>query len=253
MIKNNQIVIFTSVVLLSSALIAFLAYKSGNINLSIFSVITPSLVALVMVLLVDGRKGVRSLFIGQLIKPFALRWLVVALVAFPLVGVTAVTIHSFWGGPALALRTTQLFPALIVILIISIGEEFGWRGYLLPKLQEKYSALVSSLILGLVWAIWHFPPSLIGTGVPLEMPFYLFMIWVLLATMIITWVYNNTGSVALAICLHSMANATFNYVPLLPEFVGQLTTFYLFLLVLSGVTVIIVWRYGPRNLVRPVQ
>ncbi|MBB5210884.1 CPBP family intramembrane glutamic endopeptidase [Microbulbifer hydrolyticus] len=250
MIKRNQVLIFTIVVLFFSSLIALAAKKAGNTNLSILLVFTPSLVALLMVLLVDGGKGAKALFVDQLIKPFGLGWFLTALLVFPLVGVAAVTLHSMFGGPSLGLRTTQLLPQLIVILVISLGEEFGWRGYLLPKLQEKYSALTASLILGAVWGFWHFPASLIGTGVPQEMPFFVFLVWVLLATLLMTWVYNNTGSVLLAILMHSMANATFNYLPLLPEFVGQLNTFFVFLAAVGLLTSVVIWRYGPRCLVR---
>jgi membrane protease YdiL (CAAX protease family) len=235
-------------VLLLSSLIAFVASEAGNVNLSILSVFTPSLVALVMVLLSEGSNGAKSLFIGQLIKPFSLSWFLTALLVFPFVGFVAVGLHSMAGGPPLGFRTTQLLPQLIIILVISLGEEFGWRGYFLPKLQEKYSALVASLILGLVWGLWHFPASLIGTGVPLEMPFFVFMIWVFLATLVMTWVYNNTGSVLLAILMHFMANATFNYLPLLPEFVSQLYTFCIFLLIIGLLAVTLVWRFGTNNL-----
>lgn len=250
MIKNNEITIYIAVVLLFSSLIAVVANIAGNVNMSILSVFTPSLLALVMVLLVDGRKGAKTLFVGKLIKPFGWRWFLVALLVFPVVCLVAVALHSMFGGPSLGLRTTQLIPQLIVILVISLGEEFGWRGYLLPKLQEKYSAFVASLILGTVWGLWHFPASLIGTGVPLEMPFFVFMVWVLLATLLMTWVYNNTGSVFLAILMHTMANTAFNYFPLLPEFVGQLNTFFVFLVLLGLLTAVVVWRYGPRYLVR---
>ena len=250
MIKNNQIMVFITAVLLLSSLIAFLANKAGNVNLSILSVFTPSLVALVIVLLADGGRGARILFIERLIKPFGLGWFLTALLLFPLVGVTAVVLHSMFGGAPLGLRTTRLFPQLFVIVVISLGEEFGWRGYLLPKLQEKYSALMASLILGVVWGLWHFPASLIGTGVPLDMPFYVFIVWVMLATLVMTWVYNNTGSVFLAIIMHSVANGMFNYLPLLPEFVGQINTFVVFLSLLALFNVAVVWHYGHRYLVR---
>ena len=62
-----------------------------------------------------------------------------------------------------------------------------------------------------------------------EMPFYIFMVWVLGATVLITWVYNSTQSILAAILMHSAANASFNYLPMLPEFVGQINTFLVFL------------------------
>ena len=248
MVKNNSIVIYITVLMILCSLISASAYKVGNPQVSIFSVLTPSLVALVMVLIADGKKGVKALFVDQLVKPFGWGWFLVAVAVFPVIGIAAVGLHSMFGGPSLGLRTTQLLPQVIVILVISLGEEFGWRGYLLPKLQEKYSALVASLILGLVWGLWHLPASLIGTGVPQNMPFLVFMVWVLMATMVMTWVYNNTGSVLLAILMHSMANATFNYLPLLPEFVDQLNTFIFFLVGMSLLSGVVVWYFGPRDL-----
>lgn len=247
MIKNNQVTIYILAVLLSSSLIAAGAQAIGNLDLSILSVFTPSFIALVLVLMVDGRSGAKSLFVHQLLKPFGKGWFLFALMVFPLAGITAVGLHSMLGGPSLELRTTQLLPQVIVILLISLGEEFGWRGYLLPRLQEKHSALVASLILGMVWGLWHFPASLIGTGVPLEMPFLVFMSWVLLATLVMTFVYNNTGSILLAILMHSMANASFNYLPLLPEFVGQIHTFYIFLAVVGLLVATLVWRFGSNS------
>ena len=249
-IKDNQLTIFIILALSLSSVIAAVANSLGKVDMSILSVFTPSLLALVMVLLMEGGKGAKALFLDQLVKPFGWGWFLVAILLFPLVGVVAVGLHSMFGGPSLEMRTTQLLPQLIVILVISLGEEFGWRGYLLPKLMQRYSALVASLILGVVWGLWHFPAALIGTGVPQDMPFLVFMVWVLVATLLMTWIYTNTGSVLLAILMHSMANATFNYLPLLPEFVGQLNTFHLFLAVLGVVAAAVAWRYGPQNLVR---
>lgn len=137
---------------------------------------------------------------------------------------------------------------MIVIVLIALGEEYGWRGYALPKLQERYSALTASIILGLVWGFWHFPGYLIGVGVPLDMPFYLFLLWVLSATVLITWVYNNTENVLMAMVMHIAANATFNYLPLLPEFTGQLVTFWVFLGFVGFVTIVVILRFGATHL-----
>jgi membrane protease YdiL (CAAX protease family) len=248
MFKNKEVKMYVITLMLLCVLITSLSYGVGKSQISIVSVLTPSLVALAMVMISDGQKGVKALFVDQLVTPFGWGWFLVALAVFPVVGIAAVGLHGMFGGPSLGLRTTQLLPQVIVILVISLGEEFGWRGYLLPKLQEKYSALVASLILGLVWGVWHFPASLIGTGVPQNMPFLVFMAWVLVATILMTWVYNNTGSVLLAIIMHSAANATFNYLPLLPEFVGQLNTFIFFLVGVSLLSGVVVWYFGPRNL-----
>ena len=120
------------------------------------------------------------------------------------------------------------------------------RGYALPRLLERFGPITASVVLGLVWGFWHFPGYLIGVGVPLDMPFVVFLLWVIPATVLMTWVYVNTRSVLLAIVMHTAANATFNYLPLLPEWVGQLTTFWVFVSVL-WVVVGLVILFGLSN------
>ena len=68
----------------------------------------------------------------------------------------------------------EVLANLLPLLIIVVGEEYGWRGFALPRLQRRYSALVATLIVSAVWWIWHYPGSLIDTGVPLDTPFWLF-------------------------------------------------------------------------------
>jgi membrane protease YdiL (CAAX protease family) len=141
----------------------------------------------------------------------------------------------------------NVFPQIIFVIIISLGEEFGWRGFALPRLQERYSALASSLILGVLWSLWHFPGYLVGAGVPLDMPFYLFTLWVIPATILMTWVYNNTSSVWAAILFHSSANMAFG-LRLLPEQTGERTTFSVFVALVWLCAIVVAVMYGPRRL-----
>ncbi|MCK5152289.1 MAG: CPBP family intramembrane metalloprotease, partial [Candidatus Thorarchaeota archaeon] len=99
-------------------------------------------------------------------------------------------------------------------------EEAGWRGFALPKLQERYSALTSSLILGVIWACWHLPLYLIET----RMPFYIYLPLVTVLTILFTWLYNNTkGSLIIAVLAHFCFNFTASwfvgYLGLLPQMV----------------------------------
>jgi membrane protease YdiL (CAAX protease family) len=76
------------------------------------------------------------------------------------------------------------------------------------------------------------------------MPLIVFFLWVILMTILMTWVYNQTQSILLAIIMHSSANATFNYLPLLPEFTGQLAPFLLLLGLLGLVVTAVVLGDG---------
>lgn len=249
-LRQYQLLIFFVVTLFLSAVIATVAIVIGDKNLTILSVLTPSLTAIALTAFFDGKSGLKDLLIKQTKQRFKFRWLVISLIMFPILALIAISIHSLFDGPDLALRTTQLLPQMIVIVLIALGEEYGWRGYALPKLEEKYSALTASLILGLVWGFWHFPGYLIGVGVPLEMPFYVFLLWVLGATILMTWVYNNTKSVLTATILHITANATFNYLSILPEFTGQMVTFGLFLGLVWLVSITVVGLFGGSQLIR---
>ena len=78
--------------------------------------------------------------------------------------------------------------ALLLVFSGPIGEEIGWRGFALPRLLEKYSALSASLILGSVWAIWHLPLILVGdfTAYGAFMP--------VIAAIVFTWVSRTAGA-----------------------------------------------------------
>lgn len=243
--------LFFAVCLVFSALVAYFSTTFGNENISLLIPLSPSLIAFLIVVLGSGRAGLKEMFKGRTLAQLDLRWSLVALLLIPILAVSGLLTHSFFGGPQLGLRTTALFPQVIVILLISLGEEFGWRGFALPRLQKHLSALTASLVLGVIWGIWHYPGFVIGAGVPLDMPFTVFLLWTVLAAILMTWVYNNTGgSVLSAILMHSAANATFNYLPVLPEFVGQMRTFSVFLGLLALFVVLVVSRYGPETLVR---
>ena len=87
------------------------------------------------------------------------------------------------------------------------NEELGWRGFLLPQLQQRYDAVTASLVVGAVWAGWHLPVYLLPLGLT-NGPYYLFVPFVVLFSIVCTWVYNATGgSVPVAMVLHGSMNS----------------------------------------------
>ncbi len=162
----------------------------------------------------EGRRDywARLLRPGRIPAP----WLAVALLLAPVLMVLAAGLDVLFGGslapyretaaPFLA-RPAMLLPfALNVFFVGPLPEEFGWRGYVLDRLQERFGALRSSLVLGVVWAAWHLPLFLMeGTYQYLQglgsLWFWLFLIGILPLTVVFTWVYNNTRRSTLAIVL----------------------------------------------------
>src|SRR2546421_1909578 len=99
------------------------------------------------------------------------------------------------------------------------GEEVGWRGFLLPRLQERHSPFVSSLLLAIGWAGWHLPaffyvPSYAALGLRI-LPGFFFGI--LAGAIVLTWLYNRSGGSVLAAALW---HASFNFVTASPDSAG---------------------------------
>lgn len=95
---------------------------------------------------------------------------------------------------------------LATLFLLGAQEEPGWRGYALPRLQERYSPIKATLLLGLAWGFWHLPLNgPVAFVVPLVLAFFY------------TWVYNRTGSVLLAILLHASITPAQDHLILLAE------------------------------------
>lgn len=248
-IEKRETIVFSVIVIALSSLICFISYKTNNPNLSILSVFTPSIIALILTAINKGKKGVSELFVKQTIQKTRIKWFIISLIGIPLIGTLAMLTSLNFDISKFSLRTYQLMPQIVVIVLIALGEEYGWRGFLLPRLLNKFSLLYSSIILGLIWGFWHFPAYLIGTGVPLQMHFMAFLIWVILGTLFINWIYYYTKSVLTSILAHISANVTFNYLLILPEFTGSMNTFWLFILYLS-VLMMIVYYFRRKDLVK---
>ena|SRR5215211_3869226 len=111
--------------------------------------------------------------------------------------------------PALREGSLVVLPLFLVILTLTdgLGEELAWRGFALPRLLSRHNALAASLILGVLWALWHLP--LIWTeGNPMyHQPVWLLLVDIPAKSVLFTWVFVHTrGSVLLAMLLHGATN-----------------------------------------------
>ncbi|WNC72357.1 type II CAAX endopeptidase family protein [Thalassotalea psychrophila] len=134
---------------------------------------------------------------------------------------------------------------LLTFLVVAIGEESGWRAWMLPRLQASFSPLLSSVFLGLIWGLWHFPLFVIGQySDPPEMVFAKAGACVMLG-IIFTWLYNRTGgNLLMVVLLHTAMNSS----PRLIPFSEQMGLF-LFLAFVSMIIFDRMWRKnGVSNL-----
>lgn len=162
-----------------------------------------------------------------------LRWWFVTL-AIPVVlfGVTSAGFALLGYQPELSRLPdplTTFLPTLVGLsLVAGLGEEPGWRGFALPRLQARYGPLGATVLLGSVWAVWHLPLLAVdpraahGISDPLVLAglFTLTAVGILLYAFFYTWVYNHTGSVLLMMVLHGGFNTgTVHLIPFADEIV----------------------------------
>jgi membrane protease YdiL (CAAX protease family) len=217
----------------------------------------------IVVAAVEGRKGgVRELLGRFLIWRVGIQWWAFALLFTVIPSVAALYLFSLFGGPPVDWSGLEpLYSVVPMILMLTIfagiGEEFGWRGFAMPRLQARYNALVSSIIIGVLWGLWHIPLFLVeGTTqynwrldaglIPAVLGYTVFLIaW----SIQYTWVFNNTkGSVLLAAVFHGAGNAWIGgYIDVYKGHFGGSVTFMVVSVVVSTLIVLVA---GPANLSR---
>ena len=118
-----------------------------------------------------------------------------------------------FSGESLRTAETIKLTAVVPALLLNItsgptGEELGWRAYVLNYLQKKNSPLVSSLIVGVLWGFWHFPLWLVAgySGMGLLLYSLYFMLGILGFSVFITFFYNRTQNILVAVWIHFLFN-----------------------------------------------
>ena len=114
-------------------------------------------------------------------------------------------------------------PAFVMFLTGPIGQEFGWRGFLLPKLLEKFTPFTASIVLGLIWGFWYFP-IYFGTIFHSFYTGFVFIVHIVFMSIIMTVIFLNTrGNLLIAMIYHWLANVL--QVAFAAAFVSTNTTF----------------------------
>jgi membrane protease YdiL (CAAX protease family) len=226
----------------------------------------PMVAAVVLTAHEGGRAGLRSLLSRVVRWRVAPLWYGVVLLGPIVLQLLAMALNVLLGGPPpdplamIGVLPTVLALSVYMLIQVGIGEEIGWRGYALPKLQAGYSALISSLIVGVLWALWHLPlffnPA---TGYYIT-PFWVFLVFLLPFAILYTWVFNSTGgSVLMVMILHAVVNASstplWRSIPEYSTMESTTTAFitYNYLLqaaVLWVGAIVVVLIYGATNLSR---
>ena len=159
---------------------------------------------------------------------------------------SAVMAHQIFGASASPLI---FFPVFFLFDLITNGEEMGWRGYVLPRLQAKHNALISSLIVGMIWSVWHLP-RFFGMGLSGERSFVWFTIAHLALAVLYTWLSNNTrGSLLLVTLFHASGNTFGMFMPVKFAMTGDIL-FNLEIVFFVVAAIVVTILAGPENLSR---
>jgi CAAX protease family protein len=228
----------------------------------------PMVAAIVVTALEGGRAGLRSLLSRIVRWRVAPVWYGVAILGPLVITLGAIALHVVLGGqpPSLGLMIGAL-PTLVITVVymtitVALGEEVGWRGYALPALQARYSALLSSLILGVLWALWHLPVFFNPETLYSNLPFSLWLAYAVPLAVIITWLFNSAGgSVLMAIVFHAVINASSELWKTIPEYSVKPATaaealtvnvqiYLMGAIVIWVAAVAVLLVYGQRNLSR---
>jgi membrane protease YdiL (CAAX protease family) len=166
-ISDNQVsMLYILVVLLATWTFAFLIFAKPAVGLSMFALIMffPAILAIIFNIL--ERKSLRSMFSCVTTKPnlksmifgigYPLLFISICAIIALLTGLGYFNPGSLGGSSFAAVLITSII-LILVNLIPVFGEEYGWRGYLLPRLTESMGKITATIIVGIVWALFHFP------------------------------------------------------------------------------------------------
>jgi membrane protease YdiL (CAAX protease family) len=211
--------------------------------------------SLIMTGLTLGKDSVIALLKRFLIWRVSWKWYLVVFLLMPSIQFAAIFLNSVLTQTSIDFNNVfarQIFGetgGLIVFVVpfllidfIANGEEMGWRGYVLPRLQARYNALISSLILGVIWGFWHFPKFLAPDN---HSSFLVFMVDSVAKAVLFTWIYNNTrGSLLLVTLFHAVGNTGGVFLPVGTTVSGANTGTYLIQVGLEILAAILIVKYA---------
>ena len=175
-----------------------------------------SLAALILIALNYGKGGFKQLW-GKFKFRLNYKWYLLVFLSSMVIMFLGVLMNSWIGKdfPSLGNHLPMLIPMLILVTIqAGVGEEIGWRAFITPKLQKSMNGLKACLLISFIWSIWHVPLYFVPGGfqnvmmhqIGLPVSFVGYTVHLFAASVIMTWSYNLTKSIAMPILIHGFQN-----------------------------------------------
>ena len=191
--------------------------SAGRTLLFLPGTFAPGIVALWMTYRSSPSGQHRQLLAGLFQWQAPARWYVFAATYMIVAKLTAATVFRFSEGEWPAFGATPIYLLLVATVFsapFQAGEEIGWRGYALPRLGEAIGFRAASVVLGVIWAVWHLPLFLIAGTDSTGQPFVTFILAVTAVSIAMTWLYLNTHrSLVPVMVMHAAINNTTGIVP----------------------------------------
>jgi len=190
----------------------------------------PGVAAFILTRAREGKEGTKALWRSGWKAKFAKKWLLPAILLVPAAGLLPWLILSLLGLPIqwqYGAPPAMIVPiGLMIWLLNAYPEEYGWRGYALPRLLEKFSPLAASLILGLIWGLWHLPLHFIPSTTQSAIPIWEFILQTVVLAVLYTWLHLGTGgSVFIAVLFHTFGNIAGAAIPYWTTEAGRWVSF----------------------------
>jgi membrane protease YdiL (CAAX protease family) len=183
----------------------------------LIGVFAPAIVALGLTARATGRAGVMRLLARISPASLDLRWYVFALAYMPVLKLSAAAISRARYGTWPAFGDTPwvlMIAAIMVSTWVQAGEEIGWRGYALPRLASRVGVAMASVILGVIWSVWHLPLFFIQGSGSDGQSFPIYLLTVTAMSVAMAWLFWRTaGNLFVVMLMHAAINNTSGIVP----------------------------------------
>lgn len=179
--------------------------------------ISPGLVAVFLTAKTTGGEGVKLLISKISFKNTGVMWYIFAVTFIAFIKGLAALVYFLLFNSWPQFGTTSWYVMLFAIVVsmwAQAGEEIGWRGYALPRMSKKFGLAMSSVLLGIIWAIWHLPLFYIAAADTFNQSFPLYLLQVTGLSVIMAWLFwKVNGNLLPLMVFHAAINNTKDIVP----------------------------------------
>jgi uncharacterized protein len=166
----------------------------------------PSLVGITLTAFYEGKEGIKKLFSSAINIRTGFSSLIIIVVYVIAAGSLQLILYASLGGSFGYSQFLKQLPTIFPLILFGpLSEEFGWRGFLQKRIIKEFPPITGSLIIGMIWSLWHLPLFyMVGTSQhDFNIPFFSFMISIISSSFVYTYLYIKTnGNLFSAILLH---------------------------------------------------